>query len=412
MRRLPNRGRHHQAHGSDILQFRAGAAAGKNARGIARRAIQTPEPYSQPAESLNGAGIARLFVFFPQRQLPPHSLLFSKFINSASYHDVFGGDPVRFEQRDLGVAGATGSFSRNNFGKVDHVGPAALIVAVHLNQVAGFELRLLPGVGDDEVAAAYGFGVEFVLLRKIGADGVEVSSGREPPAFEDWIRGGGGGDDDVRIADGLFRRRHGGDRNFERGGHFGREGFTFLLVAAEGANGFDFSGAGDGFKLGARLQASTDNANALGVGAGEEFRGDAAGGAGAHLADVVGFDLGHQVTGLDAEKQDEEAQAVFGAGVDFQAHIAAGRVAGRHIVKVALAWDVQAGARMEDSRAVGEAFEGVFDGFEGERHGEDGFHIGFRKEKCHSWPRVGSRKSTQHTLAAKAAFTQLAFWRG
>src|ERR1700722_2660803 len=217
MRRLPNRGRHHQAHGSDILQFRAGAAAGRNARAIARRAIQTLEPYSQPAESLNGAGIARLISFFPQRQLPSHSLLFSKFINSASYHDVFGGDPVRFEQRDLGVAGATGSFSRNNFGKVDHVGPAALIVAVHLNQVAGFELRLFPGVGDDEVAAAYGFGVEFVLLRKIGADGVEVRSGREPAAFDDWIRGGGGGHDDVHTGDGLFRRGHGGDGNFERG---------------------------------------------------------------------------------------------------------------------------------------------------------------------------------------------------
>ena len=89
-----------------------------------------------------------------------------------------------------------------------------------------------------------------------------------------------------------------------------------MRIAAEGANAFDFSGVGDGFQLSARLQASADNADGFGVGAGEEFGGDAAGGAGAHLANIVGFDLGHQIAGLDAEQQNQEAQAVFGAGVN------------------------------------------------------------------------------------------------
>ena len=112
------------------------------------------------------------------------------------------------------IVGASRSFSGDDFGEIDHVGPAALVVAVHLDQVAGFELRLLAGVGGDDVAAADGFGVELMFLREIGADGVDMGAGRKPAAFDDGIGGGGRGYDDVEVADGLFRGGNCDDRNF------------------------------------------------------------------------------------------------------------------------------------------------------------------------------------------------------
>ncbi len=204
--------------------------------------------------------------------------------------------------------------------------------------------------------------------------------------------GGGGGDDDVVVADGLFGGCDGGDGNAEFRGHVCGEFFAALLVAAEDVDAFDFANVGDGFELGAGLQAGADDAEGFGIFAREQAGGVAAGGSGAHLADVVGFDLGEEFAGFDAEKEDQETQAAFGAGVDFQAHVAADGIGGGHVMKIAFAGEMQAGARVEESGAIGEAVERIFDGFQGERHGEDGFHIGFGKEEGH-WvmpPRGGA----------------------
>ncbi len=66
---------------------------------------------------------------------------------------------------------AAGNLSADNIRQFVNLVPLRIGIAKNINQVACFLARLLAGVGSDDVAAANGIGVEFTLLRKIGADG-------------------------------------------------------------------------------------------------------------------------------------------------------------------------------------------------------------------------------------------------
>ena len=98
-------------------------------------------------------------------------------VNMPGGVQVFGGDPQRFKQRDVGGARAAG------FGADEDLSQFSLDVCVSDDafllrdeEVAGFVKKRLAAVCE-KAGALHGFAVDFAVVGCTGADDVEVSAG-------------------------------------------------------------------------------------------------------------------------------------------------------------------------------------------------------------------------------------------
>ena len=86
------------------------------------------------------------------------------------------------------------------------MGARRVIAVERDDEVARFLAGLLEGVHDDDIGAGDCFVVEFALVGVVCADGVDVDTSFQIGAFDDGIRGGGRGTDNVGGAHGFARR--------------------------------------------------------------------------------------------------------------------------------------------------------------------------------------------------------------
>lgn len=98
-------------------------------------------------------------------------------VNMPGGVQVFGGDPQRFEQRNVGGARAAGFGANEDLSQFSF--DVCVVDCAFLSgdkEVAGFfEKQLIP-VGE-EAGALHGFAVDFAIVGCTGADDVEVSAG-------------------------------------------------------------------------------------------------------------------------------------------------------------------------------------------------------------------------------------------
>ena len=152
----------------------------------------------------------------------------------------------------------------------------------------------------------------------VGSCCVDVRSLAEPFAVENRTIRARHGDDDICIRNAFFAAVHGGYLYAESFAHSCCESLPALRIAAEDTRALDGADIADRFKLGASLIAGAYDADCSGVLARHVLCCYAAGGAGADLPKVAGFQQGKQFAGLGAE----------------ELHIEFDRIAGRHAIRL------------------------------------------------------------------------------
>jgi hypothetical protein len=163
----------------------------------------------------------------------------------------------------------------------------------------------------------HGFAVDFAVVGCAGANDVEVSAGFQPTTFDDWLRCGCNGADNVcRFDGGLW-----GGRDVDRvsGCEPVAEGCGMSGVSAPAVNGVDWADQGDGLDMTYRLFAGADDGES-----GRVFPGEYLGGQGACRGGSDGGNCGgveqEQRSAVGGFKKDDDAlvrgQACGAIGVE------------------------------------------------------------------------------------------------
>ena len=104
----------------------------------------------------------------------------------ARHCDVLDREADGFEECDFVVRLPSGVSSGNDIGQVTHRVPGNEPFIQRSNKFPSFDSTLLDAVAHDRSGAANRFPVDLGLLKKVAADGVDVSSLSEIRSVEHW----------------------------------------------------------------------------------------------------------------------------------------------------------------------------------------------------------------------------------
>src|SRR5208283_2281840 len=107
--------------------------------------------------------------------------------------EVPGGDAVGLEESDLGVRSASGDLAGDELRKFMDIIPPFRMLLERNDEVARLLLGLFEGIHEDEIGLGDGSGVEFLFVRVICADGVDVNTRRQILAGQYGMGRSGGG---------------------------------------------------------------------------------------------------------------------------------------------------------------------------------------------------------------------------
>src|SRR5208283_5136974 len=137
-----------------------------------------------------------------EREIAAEAFFFGDVEDLDGGGEVRGGDAVGFEESDLGVGDAPADLAGDELREFVHSVPAFGVLLERDDEVTRLLLGLFKGIHEDEIGFGDGGGVEFLFVRVIGADGVDVNTRGQILTGQYGMRRSGGGRNNFGVAHG------------------------------------------------------------------------------------------------------------------------------------------------------------------------------------------------------------------